>query len=111
MARRRHPPDLPRALGLFMALGAAVTLAGFAALALDLWPDLAVRFGPRVISRVGADGGPPELVVRQDLRGQYVVPGTVNGVAVEKFIFLVRIGAGVKQLDNDLGVAECSGVV
>ena len=83
------PPDLPRMLGVFMTLGAAVAIAGFAAVAFDLWPDMAARFEPRVISRVGT-GGAPELVVRRDRSGHYVVPGTVNGVAVE---FLVDTGA------------------
>lgn len=73
-----------------MALGAAITIAGFVAIAVGMWPDLADRFGPRVVSRVGADGGAPELVVRQDRRGHYVVPGTVNGVDVE---FLLDTGA------------------
>ena len=89
MARGPQPPDLPRALGLFMALGTAAVLAGFAALALDLWPDLAARFGPRVVSRVDA-GDASELVVRQNRGGHYVVPGTVNGVEVE---FLLDTGA------------------
>ena len=83
------PPDLPRALGLLMALGAVVALAGFAAVALDLWPSLTARFEPRIISRVGA-GGAPELVVQRDRSGHYVVPGTVNGVDVE---FLLDTGA------------------
>ena len=80
---------MPRALGLFMALGTAVVLAGFAALALDLWPDLSARFGPRVVSHVGASGA-PELVVRRDRSGHYVVPGTVNGVEAD---FLLDTGA------------------
>ena len=84
-----HPPDLPRVLGLFMALGAVVALAGFAALALDLWPGLAHLSGPRVVSRAGADGV-PELVVRQGEGGHYFVPGTVNGVDVD---FLLDTGA------------------
>ena len=83
------PPDLPRALGLVMALGAAVALAGVGVIALDLWPGLAARFEPRIVSQVGA-GGAPELVVRRDRSGHYVVPGTVNGVAVE---FLIDTGA------------------
>ena len=72
-----------------MALGTAVVLAGFAALALDLWPDLSARFGPRVVSHVGASGA-PELVVRRDRSGHYVVPGTVNGVEAD---FLLDTGA------------------
>ena len=83
------PPDLPRTLGLFMALGAAVVLAAFAAMAFDLWPDLTARFGPQVVTRVGAEGA-PELVVRQDRHGHYVAPGTVNGVEVQ---FLLDTGA------------------
>ena len=83
------PPDLPRTLGLFMALGAAVVLAAFAAMALNLWPDLTARFGPQVVTRVGADGA-PELVVRRDRNGHYMAPGTVNGVEVQ---FLLDTGA------------------
>ena len=83
------PPDLPRALGLVMALGAAVALAGCGAVALDLWPGLTDRFEPHVVSRVGV-GGAPELVVRRDQSGHYVVPGTVNGVEVE---YLLDTGA------------------
>ena len=44
------PPDLPRTLGLLMGLGAAVALAGFGAVALDLWPGL--RNGPRELDSV-----------------------------------------------------------
>ena len=73
-----------------MALGAAVTIAGFVAIAVGMWPDLTDRFGPRVVSRTGADGSAPVLVVRQDRRGHYVVPGTINGVDVE---FLLDTGA------------------
>ena len=83
------PPDLPRVLGLLMAFGAAVVLASFGAVALDLWPGLMERFEPRIVSRVGADGT-PELVVQRDRSGHYVVPGTVNGVEVE---FLLDTGA------------------
>ena len=83
------PPDLPRALGLWMALGAAVVLAGFAAVAFDSWPDLMARFEPRGVSRVTADGA-PALVVQRDRSGHYVVPGTVNGVEAE---FLLDTGA------------------
>lgn len=83
------PPDLPRALGLAMALGAVVVIGVFGAMALDLWPDLTARFEPRIVSRAGADGG-PELVVQRDRSGHYVVPGTINGVAVE---FLLDTGA------------------
>ena len=83
------PPDLPRALGLWMALGAAIVLAGFAAVAFDAWPDLMTRFEPRVVSRVAA-GGAPELVVQQDRSGHYIVRGTVNGVEAE---FLIGTGA------------------
>ena len=83
------PPDLPRALGWVMALGAAVVLAVFAAVALDMWPNLTARFGPQVVAQVGADGT-PELVVQRDRSGHYVVPGSVNGVAVE---FLLDTGA------------------
>ena len=72
-----------------MALGAVVALAGFGAVALDLWPDLAARFEPRIVARVDA-GGAPELVVQRDRRGHYVVPETVNGVDVE---FLLDTGA------------------
>ena len=90
---RRHrsggPPDLPRALGLAMALGTVVVLAGFGAVAFNMWPDLKARFEPRVVSRVTA-GGAPELVVQRDRSGHYVVPGTVNGVEVE---FLLDTGA------------------
>ena len=39
-----------------MALGAVVALAGFAAVALDLWPGLVNRFEPRIVSRVSAGG-------------------------------------------------------
>ena len=86
----RGPPDLPRWLGpLLMALGAVVALTGFFAVAFDLWPGLTGRFETRIVSRVGADGA-PELVVRRDRGGQYVVPGTVNGVDVE---FLIDTGA------------------
>ena len=95
-----HPPDLPRALGLFMALGAAVVLAVFAALALDLWPDFAAGFGPRVESRVGA-GGVPELVVRQGSGGHYVVSGKVNGVDVD---FLLDTGATNVALPHALAL-------
>ena len=89
--RRRNggPPDLPRALGLSMALGTVVILAGFGAVAFNMWPDLKARFEPRVVSRVTA-GGAPELVVQRDRSGHYVVPGTVNGVEVE---FLLDTGA------------------
>ena len=89
--RRRNggPPDLPRALGLAMALGTVVILAGFGAVAFNMWPDLKARFEPRVVSRVTA-GGAPELVVQRDRSGHYVVPGTVNGVEVE---FLLDTGA------------------
>lgn len=89
--RRRSggPPDLPRALGLAMAFGAVVVLAGFGAVAFNMWPDLKARFEPRVVSRVTA-GGAPELVVQRDRSGHYVVPGTVNGVEVE---FLLDTGA------------------
>lgn len=83
------PPDLPRTLGLFMAFGAAVVLAAFAAMALNLWPDLTARFGPQVVTRAGADGT-PELVVRRDRNGHYMAPGTVNGVEVQ---FLLDTGA------------------
>jgi len=83
------PPDLPRALGWAMALGAAVVLAVFAAVAVDRWPDLTARFGPQVVVQVGANGA-RELVVRRDRNGHYVVPGSVNGVAVE---FLLDTGA------------------
>ena len=83
------PPDLPRTLGLFMALGAVVVLAVFAAMALDLWPDLTSRFGPQVVTRAGADGA-AEVVVRRNRHGHYVAPGTVNGVEVE---FLLDTGA------------------
>lgn len=83
------PPDLPRALGWVMALGAAVVLAVFGAVALDMWPNLTARFGPQVVAQVGADGA-PELVVQRDRSGHYVVPGSVNGVAVE---FLLDTGA------------------
>ena len=76
------PPDLPRAFGLLMALGTVVALAGFGAVALDLWADLAARFEPRVVARASV-GGPPELVVQRGRSGHYVVPGTVNGVDVE----------------------------
>ena len=79
-----------------MALGAAVALAGFAALALDLWPG----FGPRVESRVGA-GGVPELVVRQGPGGHYVVPGKVNGADVE---FLLDTGATNVALPHALAL-------
>ena len=72
-----------------MALGAVVALAGFGAVALDLWPGLTERFEPQVVSRVGASGA-PELVVRRDPSGHYVVPDTINGVAVE---FLIDTGA------------------
>ena len=83
------PPDLPRALGWVMALGAAIIVAVFGAVALDRWPDLMARFGPQVVTQVGADGV-AELVVQRDRSGQYVVPGSVNGVAVE---FLLDTGA------------------
>ena len=87
---RRGPPDLPRSLGpLLVALGAVVALTGFFAVALDLWPGLTGGFETRIVSRVGADGA-PELVVRRDRGGQYVVPGTVNGVDVK---FLLDTGA------------------
>ena len=76
------PPDLPRALGLVMALGAVVALVGFGAVALDMWPNLTAGFEPRVVSRVTASGA-PELVVKRDRSGHYVVPRTVNGVEVE----------------------------
>ena len=79
-----------------MALGAAVALAGFAALALDLWPG----FGPRVESRVGA-GGVPELVVRQGSGGHYVVSGKVNGVDVD---FLLDTGAANVALPHALAL-------
>ena len=79
-----------------MALGAAVALAGFAALALDLWPG----FGPRVESRVGA-GGVPELVVRQGSGGHYVVSGKVNGVDVD---FLLDTGATNVALPHALAL-------
>ena len=79
-----------------MALGAAVALAGFAALALDLWPG----FGPRVESRVGA-GGVPELVVRQGSGGHYVVSGKVNGADVE---FLLDTGATNVALPHALAL-------
>ena len=62
------PHDLPRALGLPMAMGAVVALAGCGAVALNLWPDLAARFEPRVVTRVGA-GGAPDLVVQRDRSG------------------------------------------
>ena len=94
------PPDLPRTLGLFMAFGAAVVLAGFAAVAFELWPDLTARFGPRVVTRVGADGA-PELVVRRDRHGHYVAPGTVNGVDVE---FLFDTGATGVALPHALAL-------
>jgi len=79
------PPHPPRALGPVMALGAAVAPAGVGVVALDLWPGFAARFEPRIVSQVGADGA-PELVVRRDRSGHYVVPGTINGVAVELLI-------------------------
>ena len=79
-----------------MALGAAVALAGFAALALDLWPG----FGPRVESRVGA-GGVPEFVVRQGSGGHYVVSGKVNGVDVD---FLLDTGATNVALPHALAL-------
>ena len=50
--------------------------------ALDGWSSLTGRFEPHVVSRVGADGA-PELVVRRDRSGHYVVLRSVNGVAVE----------------------------
>ena len=34
------PPDLPCTLGLFMALGAAIVIAGFAAMAFNLYFEL-----------------------------------------------------------------------
>ncbi|MDD9982390.1 MAG: hypothetical protein OXU81_13715 [Gammaproteobacteria bacterium] len=77
------PPDLPR------ALGAVVALAGFAAVALDLWPGLAARFEPRVVAHVGA-GGTSDVVVQRDRSGHYTVPESVNGVDVE---FLLDTGA------------------
>ena len=83
------PPDLPRALGWVMALGVAVVLAVFGAVALDMWPNLTARLGPQVVAQVGADGA-AELVVQRDRSGRYVVPGSVNGVAVE---FLLDAGA------------------
>ena len=83
------PPDLPRALRLVMALGAVVALVGFGAVALDMWPNLTAGFEPRVVSRVTASGA-PELVVKRDRSGHYVVPRTVNGVEVE---FLLDTGA------------------
>ena len=93
------PPDLPRALGWVMALGAAIILAVFGAVALDRWPNLTGRFGPRVVAQVGADGA-PELVVQRDRSGHYVVPGSVNGVAVE---FLLDTGATDVAIPPALG--------
>ena len=87
---RRAPPNRRRWLGLLMALGAVVALTGLFAVALDLWPGLTGGFKTRIVSRVGADGA-PEIVVRRDRGGQYVAPGTVNGVDVE---FLIDTGAG-----------------
>ena len=92
------PPDLPRTLGPFMAVAAAVVLAAFAAMALNLWPDLSARFGPQVVTRVGADGA-PELVVRRDRNGHYVAPGTVNGLKVQ---FLLDTGATDVALPHGL---------
>ena len=83
------PPDLRRQLRMLMALGAVVALAGFGAVALDTWPNLTVRFEPRVVTEVAA-GGAHELVVQRDGSRQYVVPGTVNGVDIE---FLLDPGA------------------
>ena len=94
------PPDLPHTLGLFMALGAAIVIAGFAAMAFNLWPDLTARFGPRVVTHVGADGA-PEIVVRRDRHGRYVAPGTVNGVEVE---FLLDTGASGVALPHALAL-------
>ena len=93
------PPDLPRALGWVMALGAAIILAVFGAVALDRWPNLTGRFGPQVVAQVGADGA-PELVVQRDRSGHYVVPGSVNGVAVE---FLLDTGATDVAIPPALG--------
>ena len=84
-----------------MAIGAAAMVVGFVGIAFGLWPDLADRFGPRVVSRIDADGGVPELVVRQDRRGHYIVPGTVNGVDVE---FLLDTGATGVALPHALAL-------
>ena len=87
----RGPPNLPRWLGpLLIALSAVVALTGFFAVALDLWPGLTGDFKTRIVSRIGADGA-RELVVRRNRGGQYIAPGTVNGVDVE---FLIDTGAG-----------------
>lgn len=95
----RGPPDLPRTLGLLMALGAVVALAWFSAVALDLWPSLTAQFEPRIVSRVDA-GGASELVVQRDLSGHYVVPGTINSVDVE---FLLDTGATSAAIPPGLG--------
>ena len=86
---RHTPPNRRHWLGLLMAFGAVVALTGFFAVALDRWPGLTGGFKTRIVSRVGADGT-PELVVRRERGGEYIAPGTVNGVDVT---FLIDTGA------------------
>ena len=86
---RRATPNRRFWLGLLMAFGALVALTGLFAVALDLWPSLTGGFKTRIVSRIGADGA-PELIVHRDRGGQYLAPGTVNGVDVT---FLLDIGA------------------
>ena len=94
------PPDLPRTLGWLMMCWTVVALVAVAGFAFDMWPGFSARFGPQVETRAGA-GGAPELVIRRDRSGRYVVPGTINGVEVE---FLVDTGASGVAIPHALAM-------
>ena len=88
-SRAPRPSQPPLLAGWLMAFGALVALTGLFAVALDLWPSLTGGSKTRIVLRIGADGA-PELIVHRDRGGQYLAPGTVNGVDVT---FLLDIGA------------------
>ena len=87
--QRGAPPDLPRTLGVVMGIASVLILAAIATLTIDRWPNVLAQFEPHVVVQTDSRGR-PEVVIRRDREGQYIVPGTINGVKAE---FLIDTGA------------------